>query len=83
MDKKKIAKSKKTTQKENTIIKDTKKHFIANKIKLFIVFLAFPFGFLFALQNRKSYSVAIIYLLCTILSIILYYTIYNFLYFYS
>lgn len=73
----------KKEKKQNTVISDTKKYFSTNKIKLLIVLIAFPFGFFFALQNRKSYLVAIIYLLSTTLSIVLYFTIYNFLYFYS
>ncbi len=78
-------KEKKTTKekKENTIIPDTKKYIINNKITLLITLLAFPFGFLFTIQNRKSYHLAIIFFITTILSMILYFTLYNFLYYYS
>ncbi len=72
-----------TENKVTVLINDTKKIIIKNKSYLIIILLLFPFGFLFAIQNRKSYLTAIIYLIATILSIIIYFTLYNFFYYYS
>ncbi len=84
--KSKTSKAKTNEKKDNKVaifFRDLKKLIIKNKLKLIIITFAFPFGFLFAIQNRKSYLLAIIYLITTILSIIVYFTLYNFLYYYS